>query len=173
MYHEEKNVQQFMNPYLAGILLGLVLLASFITLGTGLHLSEGYRDITSWLTNKIVPEHFAGNEFFKNLEKQQISGFFIVILSGLAVGGFLSAWASGGIRVENERGRLCGPWTRLWLAFTGGVIAGFAMNFARGGLSEHFFSGIASFSTGGLIFFLCFMAGGFLAAIFTRRQWHD
>jgi hypothetical protein len=168
MFDQEEKSEQVMSPYLVGILLGLVLLASFVTLGTGLHLSDGYREITAWLSEKISPQHFAANEFFQHIQGQKMSAFLMVIIAGLAVGGFLSAWASGGISLENERGKLCGPWTRLWLAFTGGILAGFAMNFARGGLSEHFFSGIASFSTGGLIFFLSFMAGGFTAAIFTR-----
>jgi hypothetical protein len=62
---------------------------------------------------------------------------------------------------------------RLGYALAGGVIVGFASRLAQGCTSGQALSGGALLLTGSIVFMLCVFAGGYAAAWFVRRQWHD
>jgi hypothetical protein len=53
------------------------------------------------------------------------------------------------------------------------VLAGFASRLAQGCTSGQALSGSALLLSGSLVFLLCVFAGGYAAAWFVRRQWHD
>jgi uncharacterized membrane protein YedE/YeeE len=163
----------FMNPYLAGVLIGLTLLSSFVVLGTGLSASEGLARFSAWSGLGIATEHFLNSEHFGALGKQPLKNYAVLMFAGIFIGGFLSAFASRRINVEAERGVGFSRRVRLFLAFLGGLLAGFASRFARGGTTEQALSGTALMQTGSVVFLVCFFAGGYLAAYFFRRQWHD
>ena len=52
----------YANPYLAGVGLGLVLLAAFVIMGRGLGASGAFSSTVSWLTSLVAPEYAARNE---------------------------------------------------------------------------------------------------------------
>ena len=52
-----------MNPYLAGIGLGLVLLASFVLVGRGLGASGAFNSVIAWVVGGVAPDHARSNEF--------------------------------------------------------------------------------------------------------------
>jgi uncharacterized membrane protein YedE/YeeE len=62
---------------------------------------------------------------------------------------------------------------RMLLALAGGVITGFASRLANGCTSGQALSGSAVLLTGSLLFLISVFAGGYAAAWFVRRQWHD
>ena len=53
----------YLNPYLAGIGLGLVLLAAFVIMGRGLGASGAFSSTLAWLTNLVAPAHAQANEY--------------------------------------------------------------------------------------------------------------
>jgi len=52
----------YMNPYLAGIGLGLVLLAAFVTMGRGLGASGAFSAAVAWALDAVAPGYVAKNE---------------------------------------------------------------------------------------------------------------
>ena len=52
------------NPYLCGVLLGLVLLGSFLILGAGLGASSGLARIGAFLESTIASQHVLNSEYF-------------------------------------------------------------------------------------------------------------
>lgn len=165
--------KEYMNPYLAGFLLGLTLLASFLVLGTGLGASAGLARFAAWCGLCISPEHFLSSEYFGSWGEKPLNYYLFYMLVGVAIGGFISAISSGRISVETERGRSFGAWKRLWLALGGGVIVGLASRLARGCTSGQALTGTALLLSGSVVFLLCIFAGGYVTAYFFRRQWHD
>ena len=53
----------YMNPYLAGIGLGLVLLAAFVLVGRGLGASGAFNSAIAWLVSLVAPGYARSNEF--------------------------------------------------------------------------------------------------------------
>lgn len=163
----------YMNPYLAGVLIGLTLLASFVVLGTGLSASGGLARFSAWCGLGVATDHFLNSEYFGAWGKQPLKNYLVLMFAGIFIGGFLSALSSQRISVEAERGARFSRRARLFLALLGGLLAGFASSFARGCTAEQALSGTVLMQSGSVVFLLCFFAGGYLAAYFFRRQWHD
>ncbi len=61
---KEKAAAAYMNPYIAGFGLGLVLLASFVIMGRGLGASGAFGSVISVAVNQAAPDYTANNEFF-------------------------------------------------------------------------------------------------------------
>src|SRR5512137_1761318 len=57
--------RRFMNPYLAGFGLGLVLLAAFLIMGRGLGATAASGSIVAWLSGLVAPEWPAANPALK------------------------------------------------------------------------------------------------------------
>ena len=55
--------QAYMNPYLAGIGLGLVLLAAFVIMGRGLGASGAFSAVVAWAVNGLAPGYAASHEY--------------------------------------------------------------------------------------------------------------
>jgi uncharacterized membrane protein YedE/YeeE len=167
------NAKPYMNPYLAGFLLGLTLLASFAVLGTGLGASGGLARLSAWCGLCVAPDHFLASKYFGAWGEKPLQHYIFFMMIGVAIGGFCSALVMNRIGIETERGRSFKAGSRVWLALSGGVLAGFAGRLARGCTSSQGLSGTALLVTGSLVFLGCVFAGGYLAAYFVRRQWYD
>jgi ribosome biogenesis GTP-binding protein YsxC/EngB len=60
----KQEAKDHLNPYLAGFLLGLTLLASFLVLGAGLGASGGLARVAAWAEGTVAPQHTLGSEYF-------------------------------------------------------------------------------------------------------------
>jgi hypothetical protein len=165
--------KKYTNPYLAGVLLGLVLLASFLVLGAGLGASSGLARIGAFAEGCLLPGHVRASEYFGKWAENPLGYYLVFMLAGTFLGGLVSALLAGRIRVGVERGAAFSARNRLLLALAGGVIAGFASRLAQGCTSGQALTGSALLLSGSLVFLLCVFAGGYAAAWFVRRQWHD
>lgn len=170
---EKPPPKPFMNPYLAGVLLGLTLLVSYLVLGTGLGASGGLARIGAWLELKLAPGHTLAGDYFGRWGENPLHYYLVYMLGGVFLGGLLSALRAGRCRLQVERGARCPIWKRLALALAGGILAGFASRYANGCTSGQALSGSAALLTGSLLFLIFLFAGGYAAAWFVRRQWHD
>ena len=163
----------FMNPYLAGFLLGLTLLVSFIVLGAGLGASNAIARAAAWCGLCVVPDNVLGSKYFGAWGGDPMNYYLVYTLVGVLLGGFVSAVINRRVKVMVERGAAFPAGKRLILALLGGILAGFASRLARGCTSGQALTGTALLSTGGVAFLLATFAGGYLMAYFFRRQWHD
>jgi hypothetical protein len=169
----ERNPDKFWNPYLAGVALGLVLLASFLVMGNGLGASGASLRLGVAALGSLAPGLV---ERSPGLAKAWAGGHpFDFWLSfevlGVLLGGFVGAYTSGRLKVETlsapgfPRGR------RLLLAVLGGLLMGAAARVTRGCTSGQALSGGALLSVGAWAFMFSVFAGGYATAYFVRRQW--
>lgn len=170
---ESTGAKPYMNPYLAGAILGLTLLASYLILGAGLGASGGIARIAAYLEGALAPSHVSSTEYFGAWGKDPLNYYLVSMFLGVFAGGLISAVMARRIKFQVERGRKASKTFRLLLALAGGVLAGFASRLAQGCTSGQALSGSAMLLSGSLVFLLCLFAGGYAAAWFVRRQWHD
>ncbi|NQT13329.1 MAG: YeeE/YedE family protein [Planctomycetes bacterium] len=173
----ESGPQPYWNPYVAGLLLGGALLASFLILGAGLGASAVPIRCGAWLENVVAPAHAQESRFFgqKYLagSAHPLRYYLTFMLVGTFLGGLFSAVLARRVKVSVERGRAFGAWRRVALALAGGVLVGYASALASGCTSGQALTGGALLANGSIVFMLCVFGGGYAAAYFVRRQWHD
>lgn len=160
-----------MNPYLAGMFLGLTLLASYLILGAGLGASGAVARFGAWAEHLVLPGRVEANAYFGPWFPGPLSYYLVFMIVGVFAGGLFSAFSGGRVRVGVERGPTSSRMRRLILALLGGVLAGFASRLAMGCTSGQGLSGGALFLTGSFVFMGCLFAAGYLTAWAFRRQW--
>lgn len=165
----------YWNPYLAGIGLGLTLLAAFVIMGRGLGASGGFTSIVSFIVDVISPAHTKSNSMYsaylQNPLGHPLADWLVVEIAGVVIGGFLSGLFSKRISFGIDKGERITSKSRLVLAFTGGVMMGFAAKIARGCTSGQALTGGALLNLGSWIFMISIFAGAYAVAYFVRRQW--
>jgi uncharacterized membrane protein YedE/YeeE len=173
MTDHNSNAKPFLNPYLAGMFLGLTLLAAFVILGAGLGASAGIARVAAFCEACLFPEHTAGSDYFGRWGDNPLQYYLVFMFAGAVIGGGVSAALGRRIRFRLERGARASAGLRFALALAGGVLVGFASRLASGCTSGQALTGGALLATGSFVFMLCVFAGGYAAAYFVRRQWHD
>ncbi len=167
------NAKPYSNPYLAGVLLGLTLLTSYLILGAGLGASAGIARAGAFCELVLAPARTLASRYFGAWGAQPLHYYLVFMLAGVFCGGLISALLADRCAVIVERGARCSSLKRLLFALFGGVIVGFASRLANGCTSGQALSGSAVLLTGSLLFLVSVFAGGYVAAWFVRRQWHD
>ncbi len=167
----EKN---YWNPYLAGLLLGLTLLATFLVAGQGLGASALPKRVIALAAHDAAPEWTEANPALSKYVadgKNPLKSWLVIEVVGVLLGGFIAALSAGRLRGKVERGPRIGVRNRLLLAFGGGAIMGIGAGLARGCTSGQALSGGAALGTGSWVFMMMFFAGAYATAWFVRRQW--
>ncbi len=168
-----KDPNRFWNPYVAGVALGLVLLATYLVMGYGLGASSASFRVGVAALNTVAPEHVRGVPALASVVagRSALDHWIVFEVLGVVVGGALAAWTSGRLGREVLRGPTFTVGRRLALALAGGVLMGFAAKLARGCTSGQALSGGAIMSVGSWAFMFSVFAGGYSVAYFVRRQW--
>lgn len=165
----------YMNPYLAGVGLGLVLLSAFVIMGRGLGASGAFSSVVAWAVDAVATEHARGNGFYlgylDNGIGHPLKSWLVFEVLGLLAGGFLSGALAGRLERKVERGPRISSRSRLGLAFAGGALMGVGSKLARGCTSGQALSGGALLGVGSWAFMMMVFAGAYAAAWFVRRQW--
>ncbi|MBM4355138.1 MAG: hypothetical protein FJ109_15375 [Deltaproteobacteria bacterium] len=167
-------VGRLWNPYVAGLALGLVLLAAFLVLGHGIGASGAAARLGTTAMHAVAPEHTAANPAMGDHVKggaNPLTDWLVFMVLGIFLGGALSSMLAGRQEAGVTRGPRISVPLRLALAMTGGVVMGFAARLARGCTSGQALSGGALLSVGSWVFMLCVFGGGYALAWFLRRQW--
>lgn len=161
------------NPYLAGVALGIVLLASFLILGKGLGASGAASRIAVAAVDVVAPEHVAGNAYLARTVESgaPLHHRLVFMVIGVFLGGLIAAYSAGRLKRGILHGPRIGKRSRLALALGGGVLMGIAARLALGCTSGQALSGGALLSVGSWVFMFSIFGGGYAAAWFVRRQW--
>jgi uncharacterized membrane protein YedE/YeeE len=170
----ETEERAYSNPYAVGAALGLVLLASFVITGRGLGASGAFSSAAAATVAAVAPERALATPFFASYLREPGGpwrGWLIYEISGVMIGGALSAWMAGRLRRESQRGPRISSRTRLLLAFAGGAVMGCGAVFARGCTSGQALTGGALLSVGSWIFVASAFAAGYIVAPLLRRAW--
>jgi len=172
---EEKK---YMNPYLAGFILGISLLAAFYFSAEGLGASGAAKRIVVVATETVAPQHTYDNKFFnhivKNGEKNPLSNWVVFEVLGVLAGGFISGAFSGRLKkLRTEHSPKITSKKRLWAALIGGIIFGIGSQFGRGCTSGAALSGMTVFSTSGYIALITIFGAAFVVGKlgFVKKLW--
>ncbi len=163
-----------MNPYIAGILLGTVLLLAMYLSGRGLGASGGLKYCVVSIVDKISPGHTLDSDYyskyFEGGKKPLLSWLPFEVL-GLLVGGFISGAISGRLKLTLEKSPAITNRKRLILSFLGGVLFVYGAQLARGCTSGAALSGMAVLSVAGFVTMASIFGSAYLFAWFFRKNW--
>jgi len=164
------NKGNYINPYLAGVLLGLVLLTSFVIAGRGIGasgmmsqtLAHGYAAL------EINNDYFSGQRANDSLWQSWI----VIEALGIFLGGWLSGRLAGRVKKEMVGGEEKSRRTRrILFALGGGALMGFAARLARGCTSGQALTGGALLSAGSWILMIAIFVGAYLTIQLVKREW--
>jgi uncharacterized protein len=171
----EAAADGYMNPYLAGVGLGLVLLAAFVTMGRGLGASGAFASTVAWALNGFAPGHVAANAYLRDYvgdgSTHPLKAWLVFEVIGAFVGALLSGLLAGRVRRGVEKGPRVSTRVRLLAAFAGGALMAIGAALARGCTSGQALTGGALLNAGSWAFMLCVFAGAYAVAWFVRWQW--
>ncbi len=168
-----KDPNRYWNPYLAGVALGLVVLAAYVTMGHGIGAASASFRAGVAAVNAVAPAHVQHVPALSSTvgTRGALDNWIVFEVLGVVIGGALGAWSAGRLGREVMRGATFPAGARIALAISGGVLMGFAAKLARGCTSGQALSGGALMSVGAWAFMLSVFVGGYGAAYFVRRQW--
>lgn len=165
---------KYMNPYLAGVLLGLVLLSAFYFSGRGLGASGAVKSVVVTTVDTLAPEHAGESGFYsKYLKdgKNPMNTWLVYEVLGVLVGGFLSGALAGRLKFKIEHSPKITSKKRLILAGLGGVLFGFGSQLGRGCTSGAALTGMAVLSLAGFVTMMAIFGTAFALAYFFRKYW--
>ncbi len=169
------NNTKYMNPYLAGFFLGLILLATIFITGRGLGASGAVK--SSYIAAAGVVAHNHTNnthyyqEYYKEHPGNSLMSWLVFEVIGVVIGAFISGLISNRLKFTLEHSPRIKSKTRIAGAIIGGALFGFGAQLGRGCTSGAALSGMAVMSTGGIITMLAIFGGAYLFAYFFRKLW--
>jgi len=170
---ERKNI----NPYLAGGLLGGVIILSVFLTGETLGASGAPHRFIIAFVAKFMPGYALGSVFYTDFFKGTIGSicaldnWIVYEALGIVVGAFLSGLYSRRLKLVVDKGPRVTTKKRLIFALLGGTLFGFGARLAHGCTSGGALSGMALLSASGFIATACIFGAGFLLAFFFRKNW--
>ena len=169
----DATTKSYWNPYLAGVLLGLVLLATYAVTGRGLGATAAFGAVDAWLISLVAPEHAAANAALAHYfnDGAPLLSWTLFLIGGAFVGAMISGVIGHRIRFIVERGPHVSASRRLVLAFVGGFIAAYGAKIAKGCTSGQALTGGAILNVGSLVFMLAVFVGAYALAYFVRKEW--
>ncbi|MGF1504795.1 MAG: YeeE/YedE thiosulfate transporter family protein, partial [Anaerolineae bacterium] len=130
----KREANDYINPYLAGLLLGLVLFTAFFVTGSGLGASGGLNRLLVVVQDAIAPAHVDRTPYLLAMaggDRNPLDSWVVIMTVGTIAGGFVSVWLNGRSRFETIKGPRITNQTRWLLAFIGGAFMGYGARMAR------------------------------------------
>lgn len=171
----EQKPKAYMNPYLAGFLLGMVLLASFFITGRGLGASGAAKSVVIETIGSVAPEYAKENSFYASFfatgDGRPMRNWLVYLTLGVLGGAFFSGFMSGRAGFKIDKGDQISSTTRIIFAIAGGFLFGIGSQFGRGCTSGAALSGMAVLSASGFITTIAIFGTGYVIAYFFRKLW--
>ena len=164
----------YWNPYFGGVMLGLLLLATFYITGRGLGASGAAKSTVVAITNKVAPEHAKESTYYSRFisdDNHPMNDWLVFEVIGILAGALLSGAIAGRLKFKVEHSPKITAGRRLAFAAFGGLAFGIGSQFGRGCTSGAALSGMATLSLGGFIAMLSIFGTGFALAYFFRKNW--
>lgn len=166
---------KYLNPYIGGVLLGLVLLAANFIAGRGLGASGAIKSVVVATTQAVAPGYSESASFFKEYKEEHpgspMKNWLVFQMLGVIVGGFISGALAGRLKFKVEHSPKITSRRRLVFALLGGIFFGVGSQFGRGCTSGSALSGMAVLSFGGIITMMAIFGGAYALAYFFRKNW--
>ncbi len=165
----------YMNSYLAGILLGVFMIAAYYFSGEGLGASGAMKAVVIASVNDINHEYAAKAPYFaarvQNADKSPAKTWLVFEILGVIAGAILSAALYGRLKLSIGKAPTISNRTRLIAALIGGILFGVGSQLGRGCTSGMVMSGMGVLSLSGFIGLVAIFGGGYILAYFFRKLW--
>lgn len=169
-----KEPRPYIDPYLGGALLGVVLATAFLVTGNGLGASGAISHVQVAALSAVAPEHVDRVGYFAEIgggARDALNSPGVAMLVGTFLGGMLSGVFNRRFKLETRSGPRLSTGARWGFALLGGAVMGYGARLARGCTSGQALSGGAVLSVGSFAFMFAVFAGGYALAWFVRRLW--
>ena len=166
--------KSYRNPYVSGVLLGLLLVLTIYITGDGLGASGAYKKFVIASVDAISHDYALSNDYFAPFVSSKtgvLNHFLVYEILGVIFGAILSAAIFGRLKWKIGKSPKISNKTRLTAALIGGILWGIGSQLGRGCTSGLIMSGLAVNSLSGLIGLLAVFGGGYLFAYFFRKLW--
>jgi hypothetical protein len=166
--------KKYMNPYIAGTLLGLVLLSAMYFSGRGLGASGGLKYCVVSIVGAADRQHADNSLYYSRYFEDgnnPLKNWLTVELLGLVLGGFISGLVSKRLKLQVEKSPDISVTRRLVFAFLGGVLFVYGAQLARGCTSGAALSGMAVLSVAGFVTMMAIFGSAYVFAWFFRKNW--
>ena len=169
------NQPKYINPYLGGVLLGLLIILTVFITGRGLGASGAIKSAVVTTSNVISPSATQANEYMGKFISDDHSPMYTWLVFesvGVLLGGLLSGLLFGRVgKFRTDHGPKITAKKRWILAVIGGALFGIGSQFGRGCTSGAALSGTATFALGGVIVMFGIFGTGYIIAYFFRKFW--
>ena len=163
-----------MNPYLAGTLLGFVLLLAMYLSGRGLGASGGLKYCMVSIVGALDKSHADSSMYYSKYFADggsPLKNWLTLEVFGVIIGGFISGALSGRLKLQVEKSPKISVGRRLVFAFLGGVLFVYGAQLARGCTSGAALSGMAVLSLAGFVTMVAIFGSAYVFAWFFRKNW--
>jgi len=170
------NETRYINPYLGGVLLGLLVLVTVYITGRGLGASGAVKDAVVTTAEVVTPVKAKENVYMApsitNDGHSPLYSWLVYETIGMFIGGLLSGVIFGRVKkLRVEHSPSISSKTRIISALIGGALFGIGSRFGRGCTSGAALSGSATFSLGGVIVMFAIFGTGYAVARLFRKLW--
>lgn len=165
----------YVNPYLGGMILGIVLFLAFFLTGNGLGSSGATSRIDALIVDSISPSHVDNNPYLLKMaggDKNPLDDWIVPVFFGALLGGFSSGFFNGRLKFMTTKGPNISYRTRWLMAFLGGTLFLYGARLARGCTSGQALSGGATLSAGSWLIMFAIFGGAYGLAYFVRKLWN-
>jgi hypothetical protein len=164
----------YLNPYLGGVLLGLVLFTTYYITGRGLGASGAVKSSVVSAVHTIAPAHAEKGKYYSKFlsdDASPMNNWLVFEVLGVLAGGFLSGALYGRLKPKVEHSPKISSKRRLIAALIGGVLFGVGSQFARGCTSGAALSGMAVLSASGIITMMAIFGSAYLFSWIFKKLW--
>ncbi len=168
------QAKKYMNPYVGGALLGLVLVFAFWVSGRGLGASGAAKSVIISGVKTVAPSHVENTAYYSNYMESHpkpLKSWLVFEMLGVLVGGFISGAIGGRLKFKVEKGPNVTSKIRIIFAVIGGIFFGFGSQLGRGCTSGSALTGMSVLSVGGFVTMAGIFGTAFALAYFARKLW--
>jgi len=170
----KNNKNTYINPYVGGVIIGLLIIAAYYFSGEGLGSSGGFRDMAIGAIDTVAPEYAQNNAFVAphvGEGKSPTHTWLVYELLGVIFGAIISAAIYGRLKFMIGKAPHITNKKRLYLAVIGGIIWGVGTQIGRGCTSGLVLSGMGVNSLSGYIGLVGIFGFGFIFAYIFKGIW--
>jgi uncharacterized protein len=170
-----RTEKAYVNPYLGGMILGIVLFLAFFLTGNGLGSSGATSRIDALIVDAIAPFHVDNNPYLLKMaggDKNPLDDWIVPVFFGALLGGFASGFFNGRLKLMTTKGPNISDRTRWLMAFLGGGLFLYGARMARGCTSGQALSGGATLSAGSWVIMFAIFGGAYGLAYFVKKLWN-
>jgi hypothetical protein len=168
-----KGRERAWSPYIAGVIIGLLLVPAMVGVDTTLDPSTGIVTLAEAVLALAVPGRAQSGDGAISLENISL-WWQVALLVGIVLGARLSATATGSRRrvpspIWATALGTASPGIRALTGFVGGFLLLLGASLAGGGLTGHGLSGLAQLAVSSIIVLAAIIIGGLVAGRLLHR----